>query len=45
MIESDEFDNLFQRMMRPFRELDDVWNELKILQTCRRLVRTTMVTL
>ena len=28
-IESDEFDNLFQRMMRPFRALDDVWNEMR----------------
>ncbi|MGC1708768.1 MAG: archaeal heat shock protein Hsp20 [Nitrosotalea sp.] len=29
MIESDEFDNLFQRMMRPFKELDDVWNKMR----------------
>ncbi len=29
MMEWDEFDNLFQRMMRPFKELDDVWNEMR----------------
>ena len=29
IMEWDEFDSLFQRMMRPFKELDDVWNELK----------------
>ena len=28
MIESDEFDNLFQRMLRPFRELDNMWNNM-----------------
>jgi HSP20 family protein len=27
--EWDEFDGLFQRMMRPFKELDDVWNDMK----------------
>ncbi|HJT09301.1 MAG TPA: hypothetical protein VJ771_00790, partial [Candidatus Nitrosotalea sp.] len=27
--EWDEFDGLFQRLMRPFKELDDVWNEMK----------------
>ncbi len=27
--EWDEFDGLFQRMMRPFKEIEDVWNELK----------------
>ena len=27
--EWDEFDGLFQRMMRPFKELDDVWQEMK----------------
>lgn len=27
--EWDEFDGLFQRMMRPFKELDDIWNEMK----------------
>lgn len=29
MIESDEFDILFQRMMRPFKGLDEMWDELK----------------
>ncbi len=29
MIEWDEFDGLFQRMMRPFKELDDVWSEMR----------------
>lgn len=29
MMEWDEFDNLFQRMMRPFRELDDIWDEMR----------------
>lgn len=28
MIEWDEFDGLFQRMMQPFKELDGVWNEM-----------------
>ncbi|MDE1826046.1 MAG: Hsp20/alpha crystallin family protein [Thaumarchaeota archaeon] len=28
MIESDEFDNLFQRMLRPFKELDNIWNNM-----------------
>lgn len=28
-MEWDEFDNLFQRMMRPFRELDDIWDEMR----------------
>lgn len=28
MIESDGFDNLFQRMLRPFRELDNMWNNM-----------------
>ena len=27
--EWDEFDGLFQKLMRPFKELDDVWNEMK----------------
>ena len=29
MTEWDEFDNLFRRMMRPFREMDDIWEEMK----------------
>lgn len=29
MIEWDEFDNMFRRMMRPFSVLDDTWEELK----------------
>jgi HSP20 family protein len=29
MMEWDEFDNLFQRMMRPFKELDQVRDEMK----------------
>ncbi|MDE1829437.1 MAG: Hsp20/alpha crystallin family protein [Thaumarchaeota archaeon] len=29
MTEWDEFDGLFQRMMRPFKELDDVWQEMR----------------
>ena len=29
MMESDEFDILFQRMMRPFKGLDEMWDELK----------------
>lgn len=29
MIEWDEFDNLFSRMMRPFKELDHIWDEMK----------------
>lgn len=29
IMESDGFDNLFKRMMRPFRELDDILNDLK----------------
>lgn len=29
MTEWDEFDNLFRRMMRPFREIDDIWEEMK----------------
>ena len=28
MNEWDEFDGLFQRVMRPFKEMDDVWNEM-----------------
>ena len=28
IIESDGFDNLFQRMLRPFRELDNMWNNM-----------------
>ncbi|MDE1763086.1 MAG: Hsp20/alpha crystallin family protein [Thaumarchaeota archaeon] len=28
MIESDEFDGLFQRMMQPFKELDEIWAEM-----------------
>lgn len=29
MMEWDEFDGLFQRMMRPFKELDSVWDEMR----------------
>ena len=29
MFEMDEFDDLFQRMSRPFREIEDIWNELR----------------
>ena len=29
MIEWDEFDNLFSRMMRPFKELDHIWDDMK----------------
>lgn len=29
MMEWDEFDSLFQKMMRPFRELDDIWDEMR----------------
>lgn len=29
MIEQDEFDNLFQRMLRPFKGLDNIWDELE----------------
>src|SRR5712692_7150704 len=29
MMEFDEFDSLFQRMMRPFKELDEIWDEMK----------------
>ena len=29
MIEWDEFDGLFQRMMRPFKALDNVWEEMR----------------
>lgn len=29
MVEWDEFDSLFQRMMRPFKELDAVWQEME----------------
>jgi len=29
MMEWDEFDNLLRRMMQPFREMDDIWNEMK----------------
>lgn len=25
----DEFDNLFQKMMQPFREVDDIWDEMQ----------------
>ncbi|MGI0082776.1 MAG: archaeal heat shock protein Hsp20 [Nitrosopumilaceae archaeon] len=25
----DEFDDLFQRMTRPFKELDDIWDEMR----------------
>ncbi|MDE1831408.1 MAG: Hsp20/alpha crystallin family protein [Thaumarchaeota archaeon] len=28
-MEWDEFDNLFQKMMRPFRDLDYIWNEMR----------------
>lgn len=28
-MEWDEFDSLFQKMMRPFRELDDIWDEMR----------------
>lgn len=27
--EWDEFDGFFQRMLQPFKELDDVWNEMR----------------
>ncbi len=29
IMESDEFDNLFRRLMRPFREIDNMWDEMK----------------
>lgn len=29
IVEWDEFDNLFRRMMRPFKELDEAWDEMK----------------
>ncbi|HJU13468.1 MAG TPA: archaeal heat shock protein Hsp20 [Candidatus Nitrosotalea sp.] len=29
MMEWDEFDELFQKMMRPFKDMDQVWDELK----------------
>ena len=29
MMEFDEFDGLFRRMMRPFKELDEIWDEMK----------------
>ncbi len=29
MIELDEFDSIFRRMMRPFKELDEMWDEMK----------------
>ncbi len=29
MNEWDEFDGLFQRMMRPFKDLDNVWDEMR----------------
>ncbi|MBI3842580.1 MAG: Hsp20/alpha crystallin family protein [Thaumarchaeota archaeon] len=29
MIVWDEFDNLFQKMTRPFMDMDDIWDELK----------------
>ncbi len=29
MMELDEFDSLFRRMMRPFKELDEIWDEMK----------------
>jgi HSP20 family protein len=29
IMESDEFDNLFQRMMRPFEGLDEMWDKMK----------------
>ena len=29
MMEFDEFDSLFRRMMRPFKELDEIWDEMK----------------
>lgn len=29
MTEWDEFDGLFQKMMRPFQNLDNVWNEMR----------------
>ncbi|OLC36556.1 MAG: molecular chaperone [Thaumarchaeota archaeon 13_1_40CM_4_38_7] len=28
-MEFDEFDSLFRRMMRPFKELDEMWDEMK----------------
>ena len=27
--EWDEFDNLFRKLMRPFREMDEIWEEMK----------------
>ena len=29
MMEFDEFDSLFRRIMRPFKELDEIWDEMK----------------
>ena len=29
MMEFDEFDSLFRRIMRPFKELDEMWDEMK----------------
>jgi HSP20 family protein len=29
MMEWDEFDNLFQKLMRPFKELDQTWDDMK----------------
>ncbi|MGI0069866.1 MAG: archaeal heat shock protein Hsp20 [Nitrosotalea sp.] len=29
IMDSDEFNNLFRRMMRPFRDIDDIWDEMK----------------
>ena len=29
MMEFDQFDGLFRRMMRPFKELDEIWDEMK----------------
>lgn len=29
MFEMDEFDDLFRKMSRPFREMEDIWDELR----------------
>jgi HSP20 family protein len=29
MMDSDEFNNLFRRMMQPFRDIDDIWDKMK----------------
>ena len=35
MIEWDEFDGLFQRMMRPFKDLDNGWEEMRTSSNMR----------